>query len=65
MQAISILSSDVGGKIQILRENETLHGSVIPISRPVALFEVKALVFFVKEWRGVIGFKENVYFVVC
>ena len=44
-----ILSSDVGGKIQVFRENRTLHGSVFPTSTSVAFFEAKALIFY-REW---------------
>ena len=53
-----IILSDVGGKIQVFRENGTLHGSVIPTSTSVAFFEAKALIFY-KEWCGVIRFKEH------
>ncbi|EEF52548.1 uncharacterized membrane protein At1g75140 [Ricinus communis] len=46
-----ILSSDVGGKIRILRENGTVHGSVIPTSRPIAFLKQR-LLFLTESGAG-------------
>ncbi|XP_050233253.1 uncharacterized membrane protein At1g75140 [Mercurialis annua] len=46
-----ILSTDVGGKIRVLRENGTVHGSVVPTSRPVAFLKQR-LLFLTEKGAG-------------
>uniref|UniRef100_A0A2P2J472 Putative membrane protein At1g75140-like n=1 Tax=Rhizophora mucronata TaxID=61149 RepID=A0A2P2J472_RHIMU len=38
-----ILSSDVNGKITVFRENGTIHGSAIPVSKPIAFLKQRLL----------------------
>ncbi|KDP38483.1 hypothetical protein JCGZ_04408 [Jatropha curcas] len=46
-----ILSSDVGGKIQVFRENGTVHGSAMPASRPLAFLKQR-LLFLTESGAG-------------
>ncbi|KAF2299911.1 hypothetical protein GH714_005940 [Hevea brasiliensis] len=46
-----ILSSDAGGKIRVLRENGTVHGSAILTSRPLAFLKQR-LLFLTENGAG-------------
>lgn len=46
-----VLSSDVGGKIRVFRENGTVHGSAMPTSRPLAFLKQR-LLFLTESGAG-------------
>lgn len=46
-----ILSSDVGGKIRVTREDGTVHGSAMPTSRPLAFLKQR-LLFLTENGAG-------------
>lgn len=46
-----ILSTDVGGKIRVFRENGTIYGSVVPTSRPLAFLKQR-LLFLTESGAG-------------